>query len=602
MASIVILVFITFIARLIYLQVFDETYKQFAERNVLQEQIVPPYRGLIYDRNENLVVGNQTLYDLMVVPSRVRNLDTSLVLETLDITRESFERRMQRAVSFSRFHPSVFMSQLDQEEAALIKESLFILRGFQVQPRYARNYEHIAGAHVFGYLSEAGREQIDSDNSYYRMGDYMGVSGMEQSFENELRGEKGLKHILVDVMNREQGSYLDGRLDEPAKPGRNLVSSLDIELQEYGERLMEGKTGSIVALDPNNGDVLALVSSPTFDPSEFVGRQRSTNFTRLLADTTDPLFNRAIAARYPPGSVMKPLYSVLGLEEDVMPAHENYYCQGAYTIRGLRIGCRDHYNPVNLHRSIQHSCNAYYCVLFRRIIDSDQYSSAAEGFTQWRSYLDSFNLIEPSGINLPNEHGGIIPDRSYFDFLYGQGRWGSTTILSLAIGQAEISVTPLQLAVKTSAIVNQGHFFKPRLVREVRGEDTSYTIEPERNDTGLDSSSFEGILPAMQDVIDNGTAWRARIPDIEWGGKTGTSQNPHGENHSMFIGVAPIDDPEIVIATVVENAGYGGAWAAPITSLMVEKFINKEISRHHTERRILDQNFIIPDEEDIANE
>lgn len=595
-----ILVVVVFLARLLHLQVFDETYKQFAERNVLQKQIVPPYRGLIYDRDGELVVGNKTLYDFMVVPSRVRDIDTSFVLNILDIHEEEFERRMRNAKDFSRFHPSVFMGQLDQKEASFIKERSFALRGFNVQPRYARSYEYEAGAHVFGYLSEVDREQLEGDDTYYRMGDYLGRSGLEKFYEEELRGEKGTRHVLVDVMNRQQGSYLGGDLDDPAKPGKNLISTLDIELQAYGEELMEGKIGGAVALDPNNGDVLALVSSPTYEPSKLVGRERSQEFSRLLSDTTNPLYNRTIAARYPPGSIIKPLQAILGKEEGVITDRENYRCRGEYRLRGgFSMGCHNHPNPVNLHSSIQYSCNAYYAQLFRRMIDKPDFSSPAEGFVNWRNHVANFNLIDRTGINLENENKGILPNKSYYDFMYGEGRWGSTTILSLAIGQAEISNTPIQMAQKTAAIANQGTYYQPRLVREVVGRDSSFTVETEKYSTGVDSSSFEGIAEAMQDVIDDGTAWRARIPDIDWGGKTGTSQNPHGENHSLFVGMAPTDDPEIVVAVVVENAGYGGAWAAPISSLLVEKYINGEVERKRTEQRILDKSFIDPEDEEI---
>lgn len=592
--GIVAVISVVFVMRLFYLQVMDEAYKQFAEENILQKKIIYPSRGLIYGRNEKLLVGNEPVYDLMVTPSNVKNIDTAEFSRLLGIDEESFKKRMQKARNYSYYRPSIFLKQISLERYGRLQERSFEFRGFYFRPRTIRTYPEKTASHVVGYLGEVSQRDLNKADNNYQMGDYKGMSGLEKSYEEQLRGEKGVRHVLVDVLNREQGSYLDGALDKPAKSGNGLVTTLDVELQQYGEKLLKNKVGSMVAIQPQTGEVLAMVSSPTYDPNQLVGRKRADNFQKLMNDPYKPLFNRTITATYPPGSTFKPLMALLGLNEGVITPHWSINCPGGYFIRGLRVGCHKHKSPVDLNYSIEASCNTYYCHVFRRVLDQDQYTSIQPGYRNWRQNVAQFGFGKKLGIDLPNEKGGSLPHAEYFNGLYGERGWGSSTIISMGIGQGEISSTTLQMANFTAAIANRGHYYTPHLVKNiVTKNDTTQPNNYERYELNIDSAHFDPVIEGMHDVVEQGTAkWYGKVPGIEICGKTGTAQNPHGDDHSLFVAFAPKDDPQIAVGAIIENSGYGSVWAAPSNTLMIEKYLTDTIKRKRIERRILEADFI----------
>ncbi|MFP4557515.1 MAG: penicillin-binding protein 2 [Bacteroidales bacterium] len=588
--GIIVLLFLTIIVRLFFLQVVEHSYRLSASNNVLRYVIQYPSRGLIYDRNGELLVYNQAAYDLMVIPQQVQPFDTVEFCSILNITREQLNRRLQEAKNHSRFRPSIFLKQVSAKNYAVLQEKLFKYPGFYVQSRSLRAYPHNIAAHMLGYVGEVDDRDI-GDNLYYRMGDYIGISGLERTYENELRGKKGVNVYLVDVHNRIKGSYADGRYDTAAVVGKDLTATIDIELQKYGERLMQNKIGGIVAIEPRTGEILASVSSPTYKPELLVGRPRTANFKMLNRDTINPLFNRTLMALYPPGSTFKVVNALIGLQEGVVSTRTKYHCDGAYR-KGKGVACRYHPSPTDLIQSIQVSCNTYYCNVFRDIIDKPSFGGVEGGFTVWRDHVASFGLGKRLFVDQPNELPGILPSIDFYDRYFRKGGWNSLTILSLAIGQGELGTTPLQMANIAATIANRGFYYTPHFVKEIDGEPE---IEPRfriPHYTTIDSVWFEPVIEGM-DLVVNGapgtgsTAGLAAIPEITVCGKTGTSQNPHGKDHSVFIAFAPKDDPKIAIAVYVENAGFGSTWAAPIASLMIEKYLTGEVKRTWIEERML---------------
>ena len=588
--ALIVLVSLIILIRLFIIQVVEDSYRLSADNNVLRYVTQYPGRGLIYDRNGKLMVYNQAAYDLMVIPAQTAKIDTAGFCEVLGITGEIFMERINAAVTYSRRAPSIFLKQISAETYARFQEKMFLYPGFYVQPRTLRKYSRSVAAHLLGYVSEVD-EGIIKKEPYYKPGDYIGKSGIEESYEEELRGTRGVKIFLVDVYSRIKGSYADGRMDTVAVQGSDIITGIDMDLQEYGERLMQNKTGSIVAIEPKTGEVLALVSSPNYDPGLLVGRIRSENYAKLNADTMLPLFNRALMASYPPGSTFKPINGLIGLQEKVITPSTLFGCNNGY----LFVGCHSHSSPLDLENAISHSCNSYFCQTFRRILENPRYPSVSAAFDKWKEYLDEFGFGIKLGTDFVNDLPGFIPSVSYFDKYYGKNRWKALTVISLAIGQGEIGTTPLQMANMTSAIANRGYYYSPHVVKSVG---TTGSIDPRfttKHVINIDSANFEQIVLGMEVAVNGGAGSTARIAalkDIIVCGKTGTAQNPHGDDHSVFLAFAPKNDPKIAVAVFVENAGFGATYAAPVASLMIEKYLKGEITNKFQEKRMLELNLI----------
>ena len=551
------------------LQVLDPTYKQFATNNVLREIVQYPARGLIYDRNGKLMVINKPSYDLLITPREVKAFDTLYLCQLVDITKEELEAKIIEAKSYSRYKPSVIVKQISPESYAILQEQLFKFKGFHTQPRTLREYETLSAAHVLGYVGEITQSDLAKD-SYYGMGDYIGVSGIEKSYENYLRGEKGLKKFMVDVHNRIQGSYLNGTEDVPAKIGKNLVSTIDLDLQAYAEALLVNKKGAVVAIEPSTGEILTMVSAPFYNPGMLVGRERGRNYSKLLADTLSPLFDRALLSKYPPGSTFKMLNAMIALQEQSITLNTQFSCAGP---ESSPIRCtHNHKSPLNVIEAILESCNPFMWNTFRTIIN--KYPTAAEGFNVWREYVLSFGIGRKLGSDIADENQGNIPTEEVYNQKYGEKRWNAQTIRSLSIGQGEIGITPLQLANYVAIVANKGGYFIPHVVKEIEDNEIDQRFKTKVY-TKISPETFE---PAITGMRNTGAAWN--VPGIEVCGKTGTAQNPHGKDHAVFIAFAPKDNPQIAIAVYVENSGFGATYAAPIASLLIEKYINKEIAEN----------------------
>ncbi len=582
--TLIILACAGLLGKLFYIQVIQDSYRLSADNNVLRYDIQYPARGLIYDRNGKEIVTNMAAYDLMVVPSQVqKDMDTVSFCRLLGITNRIYNERLKAARNYSWRAPSVFLKQISDATYAGFQEKLFLYPGFYVQPRTLRKYTLPVGAHLLGYVSEVD-DGIVKKNPYYKPGDYIGKLGIEEKYEEVLRGKKGVKILLVDVFSRVKGSYAEGAFDTMAVQGADITASIDLDLQAYGEQLMRNKRGSIVALDPKTGEVLALVSAPNFDPGLLVGRVRSENYSKLLTDTLNPLFNRALMAGYPPGSTFKPVNGLIGLAEGVIVPETLFECHMGY----MFVGCHSHSSPRDLIGAIETSCNSYFCQTFRRIIENPAYTTQADAYVKWRDYISQFGFGKKLGTDFVNELSGFIPDTSYYNRYYKKNRWRALTIISMAIGQGEVQTTPIQLANYTAAIANRGYFYTPHVIKGIGNGgkiDEKFTT---RHDIDIPKESFETIIQGLEGVVIRGTAVSAAIKDIIVCGKTGTAQNPHGKEHSVFIAFAPKDDPKIAIAVLVENAGYGATYASPIASLMMEKYIKGEITNKYQEKRILD--------------
>lgn len=588
--ALIVLASLVLVIRLFIIQVVKDTYRLSADNNVLRYVTQYPARGLIYDRKGKLIVSNQAAYDIMVIPSQtVKMTDTTEFCSLLDISNDIFRKQMKAAINYSRRAPSVFLKQISDETYARFQEKMFLYPGFYVQPRTLRRYTRPVAAHILGYVSEVD-DGIIRKNPYYKPGDYIGKSGIEESYESELRGQKGVKIFMVDVFSRIKGSYADGNNDTMAVQGSDIVSSIDLDLQEYGELLMRNKRGSIVAIEPSTGEVLALVSAPGYDPGLLVGRVRSENFSRLQSDTAIlPLFNRALMASYPPGSTFKPINGLIGLQEGVITAETTFGCNYGY----LFVGCHGHASPLDLVNAVANSCNSYFCQTYRRVLENKKYSSVSEAFSKWKEYLDEFGFGARLGTDFVNELTGFIPSPSYYDRYHGKDRWKALTVISMAIGQGEIGTTPLQMANMTAAIANRGYYYTPHIVKGVGKEGQLNQRFKTKHQISIDSANFETIISGMEGAVSGvpgATARVAALKDIIVCGKTGTAQNPHGDDHSVFIAFAPKDNPKIAIAVYVENAGFGSTSAAPVASLMMEKYIRGSISNKYMEQRILDLN------------
>ncbi|MDY0085965.1 MAG: penicillin-binding protein 2 [Bacteroidales bacterium] len=575
-----------FIIKLFFLQVVDHSYKLSSQNNVLRYITQYPARGKILDRKGNLLVYNEAAFDLLVIPQQVKAFDTNEFCQLLAIEKSDFNARLSKARNYSRYRPSVFLEQISKEDYGYIAEKLYHFPGFYFQARTLRHYPQPIAAHVLGDVGEVNQRNIDRD-SYYASGDYIGKSGIERFYEKELRGSKGLKIVMVDVYNREKGSFQDGRYDTLPIAGKDLVLGLDADLQAYGEALMNGKTGSIVAIEPSSGEILSLITSPSFDPNLLVGRVRGQNYKALQQDSLKPLINRAISGSYPPGSTFKMINALAALNIGAINEHTEFTCQGKLS---RPIKCtHDHKSPLALLEAMENSCNPYFWNTFRNTLYSSKFKDHKDAYDYWFETMHKFGLGVAFDTDIPFELTGNIPSSAYFDKLY-RGSWNALTVRSLSIGQGEILVTPLQLANLAVIISNKGFYYKPHLLKSIVGDANLPETYTQKIETGVSSEHFEIVKQSMLDVFegDHGTARYYKIDSIQAGGKTGTVQNPHGDDHSMFIAFAPYDNPKIALAVVVENAGYGSTWAAPIATLMIERYLKRKSNRPALEKRMME--------------
>lgn len=593
--GIFILVGMILLLKLFYIQVLDNRYVLSANSNVLRKVIVYPARGIIYDRQGKILVQNEPVYDLLCIPKQIKPFDTLELCRLIGIRKDILVAKLKKARSFSPVKSSIIEKQLSARTYGTFQEKLFEFPGFFVQNRTVRKYPNPVAGHILGYIGEVDERLITKSGNYYQIGDYIGISGVEKSYEEVLRGRRGVKNIMVDVFNREKGSYEEGKYDTTAIAGEKLISSLDLALQQYGEALMNNKRGSVVAIEPKTGEILAYVSSPNYDPNLLVGRERGNNYDLLVKDELKPLFNRPIQAQYPPGSIFKIIQALVGQQEGVLTPQTVFSCGGGYRVGGLFVKCTHNHPPLNLEESIEHSCNAYYCNAFRKMIDQGPYTNPQEGFQVWRDHVAKFNIGTKLNIDLPNEVNGLLPTQTRYDKIYGKARWKSSTIISLSIGQGELGITPMQMANLMSILANRGYYYVPHLISGI-GE--KKMVKPEyakKNWVGIDQPYFETVINGMEKVVESGTAFWSRIPNVVMCGKTGTVENPHGKDHSVFVAFAPKDNPRIAIAVVVENAGFGASWAAPIASMMVEKYLLGKVSKpKYYQDRIMEANLINP--------
>ena len=583
------LVIVVYLTRLFYLQIINISYKLSANNNVLRPVTQYPARGLVYDRNGKLMVFNEAAFDFMIIPCQVKTFDTTDLCNILEISKDQMGAQIEKAKDYSYFRPSIVVSQISSKTYAILQEKMYKYPGFFVQTRTLRKYLNKSAAHALGYVGEVNEEDLQKD-SYYRSGDYIGKSGIEQSYEYYLRGKKGVKLFLVDVHNRIKGSFANGKHDTTAVIGSDLTLGIDAEIQKYGEMLMQHKKGSIVAIEPSTGEILCLISSPGYDPGLLVGRVRSENYNYLIKDTLKPLFNRALMARYPPGSTFKLINALIGLQEEVITTSSVFDCAKGYHVGEFTLKCH-HSGSIDFNYSIQASCNTYYCYVFRRILDNRQFRPVSNGYNVWRNYVTSFGLGNKLGIDIPNELRGNIPTVKFYNKCY-DSRWNSLTVISLAIGQGEVGVTPMQMANMISAIANRGYYFTPHIVKKIKDQKSIDARFFEKHIVPIKREYFDDVVDAMELVVTSGTAVIAQIKGITMCGKTGTAQNPHGKDHSIFTCFAPKDNPRIVVAAYVENAGFGSVFAAPIASLIVEKYLNHVITRPELEESIINENLI----------
>lgn len=590
----ILLIALIYTVRLFDLQINDSSYKKSADSNAFLRKTVYPSRGLMYDRNGELVVYNQPAYDVMLIPKDVQPFDTLDFCNTLNITPEQLKQRFEDMKDkrlnpgYSSYTQQRLISQLSSQDYGRLQEKLYRFPGFFIQKRILRQYNHSAAANVLGNIREVSGNDIKHDE-YYAPGDYTGDLGVEKSYENYLRGTKGVEILIRDARGRIQGRYEDGAHDISPISGRDLRLSLDIKLQEYAESLMVGKRGAIVAIEPNTGEVLCMVSSPTYDPKLLVGRQRGNNYSKLVNDESWPLFDRALMGAYPPGSTFKPTQALIFLQEGIINPSTPFPCYHGYVNGGLRVGCHSHGSPLPLKPALQTSCNAYFCWGFKSMVDRrSKYGTSAKAFEVWKNHLVSMGYGYRLGIDLPGESRGFIPNAKFYDKFYKEGRWSANTIISVSIGQGEILATPLQIANLCATIANRGWFITPHVVKGI--QDTVLPSEYlERRKPTVDTRWYNEVAEGMRMAVTGGTCRRAAFSDVEVAGKTGTAQNPHGKDHSAFMGFAPYNNPKIAVCAYVENAGFGAAFGVPIGSLVMEKYLKGEISH---ERKYMEEQML----------
>ncbi|MCF6181657.1 penicillin-binding protein 2 [Lutibacter sp.] len=588
----IILIGCVFLIRLFYLQVLDNAYHNPIKNNsAVKVKYSYPERGYIYDRNGVLLVANQLSYDIMVIPREVKPLDTIEFCSLLKITKKDFIKKLNRAKHYSTRIPSTFLAQVSKNDYAYLQEKMYKFKGFYIQKRSLREYPINSAPNVLGYISEVN-ENIIKKKSYYQLGELIGTAGVEKTYENVLRGTKGVQFIQRNRFNKEVGSYKNGIYDTLPIPGKDINITIDTKLQQYGEALMKNKRGGIVAIEPATGEILALVSSPTYNPNLMVGRDRSKYFTKLYLDTINkPLLDRGLQALYPPGSPFKIMIALAGLQEGVITPASTVRCFGGYRYGNrknafMSCHCSTHGSPVNLDKAIYRSCNTYFATTYRKIIE--KYPTSAEGMDAWNKDITSFGLGKFLNNDLSVGKRGLIPNGNYYNKWYPNVRWTATYNISNAIGQGEILTTPIQLANMTAAVANRGFYYTPHIIKKIQG-----TTIPEKfkkiHKTAIDKKYFEPVINGLFNVFEkkHGTAHSSRVNGIEICGKTGTSQNPHGQDHSIFIAFAPKDNPKIAIAVFVENGYWGSRWAGPIATLMIEKYLKGKTSRPYLENRML---------------
>ena len=598
--TIILVTALIFTVRLISLQLINSSYKSLSDDNAVIENEVFPERGYIYDRNNKLLVSNQPVYDLIAIPENITAFDTLQLAKIINISKPELQNKLSTARKFSMKLPYVIVNQISKERNAIIQEKIWKFTGFYLQKKSLREYPNPIASNILGYVSEVNRNDMKKDD-YYSLGEPTGRQGIERYYEDLLRGVKGKKFFQKDRFNRIIGSYEKGIYDIPSKGAQNLILTLDLELQEYGEKLLRNKRGGIVAIEPETGEVLSLVSAPSYDPNLLVGRMRSKNYRDLTLDSiSKPLFDRGLQAQYAPGSPFKTLNALIALQEGVINSNTTYRCNhGHFYARGMFMDCHCKYGTYNnLLSGIFRSCNTYFANIYRKTIDESG-DGVAEGVNIWKKHLLSFGLGNYLGYDLPVGKKGFIPDASYYDYWYKEGGWKSATIVSNAIGQGEILTTPIQMANFTATIANRGFYIKPHFLKSV-SNGTFKTIN-EKKITTIDSIHFETVIDGMYQVVERGTARVARIPGIEVCGKTGTVENfvkiegvkTQLTDHSMFIAFAPKDNPKIALAVLVENGYWGARWAAPIASLLIEKYLTGEVKRKWLENRMLNGNLLV---------
>lgn len=606
-----IIVGIIFSARLFYMQVIDDKWiERAAEVSKKKIEIKPP-RGILYDRNGRKIVANKTYYNLMFVEDDIENLDTVAFAELVGMhpdsvafrfekIRKSLDRKTRSRITgndtvvndYRSYLPYAFLRELSADEIARIAIDLNNYPGFFEEPMSMRDYPYPTGGNIFGYLNEIRPHELNADRNFYNVGDFIGRAGLERYYEKELRGQKGTRFILSSARGKVVDNFADGKMDTAAIQGPSLYLGIDIELQAYGELLMQNKIGAVVAIEPSTGEIIAMVSAPSYDPNLMVGsRNIGKNYQLLYNDTLKPFYPRPLAAEYPPGSIFKAVQALIGLQEEVITENTSFPCN-----KNL-VGCHNHPTAQSIQQAIQFSCNPYFYYETKRIIqqgkDPSIYKDAAIGLAIWEKYMHSFGLGVKPETDIYGLRGGVIPNVAYYNRWYGEYRWAFSTIRSNSIGQGEVKVTPLQMANLAAIIANRGYYYEPHLVSSI-GNDGPLPKFMVKKKTMVDEKHFDAIVEGMRRVVNEpgGTARRARLKDIVVGGKTGTAQNPHGEDHSVFMAFAPLDNPKIAIAVFVENAGFGGTWAAPIASLMIEKYLTGEITDERKEKRILEGDFI----------
>jgi len=585
---------IVFAVRLLYLQVMSDDYALKSDEKDMKEVILRPSRGIVFDRNQEIIVRNTPVFDLMIIPNELYIPDTSIIEQYLDMSRSEIREKVRQFRGLEMYQPKTLKKHMDSETATRLSEHLWGFKGIYLEAKNTREYLHPFGANFLGYINQVGPEVLDADTTrYYQPRDLIGISGIENYYETLLRGNKGKKYILVDAYTREVGRYAGGKLDESPVEGSDIQLGLDIFLQQFGEEMMRGKKGSIVAIEPSTGEILAFVSSPSYDPNLFTGGDIGHNYDMLEGDTAlVPLFNRALMAQYPPGSIFKLLQTLAAMSEGIIGENTYFSCGGAWFRNGGKPSCHGAHGSIPLIPGIKHSCNAYYAETYYSFLNHSKFGNVKKAYNRWHEVMTTYGIGRRLGIDIPNEQPGNLPTSGYFDDRY-RGSWGALTVYSMSIGQGEVQMTPLQMANMVALIANRGWYIQPHFLRSSQDELGNWV--PQRFDTVFapnHPTDFDIVTEAMQQVVDAGTGIMARIDSIPVCGKTGTVENPPMPDHSVFVGFAPRDKPQIAVAVIVENAGWGGNWAGPIASLMMEMRLRGKIKDDWRLQRILDADFI----------
>lgn len=585
------------LVRLFIIQIIDDSYKRDADNNSMVYHTIYPPRGIVYDRNGEVLVGNRICYDILVTPREVAAFDTlalasALELDTLWIREQmAYYKKYRSRIGWQTLP---FAKQVSIEKYMRFAERAYDFPGFRGQVRTVREYPFNAGGNLLGYVSEVNERDMERNPGVYKSGDYIGKTGLEAAREKDLKGEKGYHVFLRDSRNKVQDSYKDGMYDKEAIPGKDIVTTIDAHLQQYGQELMKGKKGSLIAIEPSTGEILAMVSSPCIDVD--VLSNMGAHYARLAADPGRPMFNRTVQASYPPGSVFKLVNGLIGMQEGVLEPWYQYPCnKGYYYTKKRKLGCHGHRSPLKLDEAVMMSCNAYFCYVLKNILENPTYPSVDDAFDKWREYVLSFGFGHKLGSDFPSELGGNIPTSKLYDKRYGRGRWRTSNVISLSIGQGEIGATPLQIANLAAIMANRGYYYIPHIVKDSEGLEIDAKYR-ERHYTMVDTSHFSKVIGGMWKAVnaapgEGGTAGLAAVPGLDICGKTGTAQNPHGADNSVFICFAPRENPKIAVVGYIENAGWGGSWACPLASLLIEKYLLGETTRPELEKRMMNTVF-----------